>query len=93
MLLPPKFLPTRSGLPYQPFQFKLLRFSLLIITIIKISPLQIQRPIPEADPEVGERPWEHKRRLGALVVRAEPVGLPGGRVRGWGHCQAAPKGS
>ena len=42
-----------------------------------------------ADPEVGHRPVQHQRHPGTLAAGAEPVGLPGGRLRRRRHRQAA----
>ena len=45
-----------------------------IFTIIFIK--QVQRPVPEPDPEVGDRLVQHQRDPGEMAACAEHVGLP-----------------
>ena len=53
---------------------------------------QVQRPVPEPDPEVGDGLVEHQRDPGEVAARAEHVGLPRGCLRRRGHRQAAAQG-
>ena len=63
---------------------------LLVLKWNKPLCLQIQHSVQGADPEVGPEPLQHHGHHRELDDRPEPLDLPGGRVRGRGHRQAAP---
>ena len=67
-------------------------WSLLMIGIDYHMKLQVQHTFQKAHPEVDNGSGRHQRSAGALAVRAEPVGVSGGRVCGGGHRQAAAQG-
>ena len=52
------------------------RFVIINILTIKTHFSQVQRPIPEPDPEVGDGLVKHQRDPGEMAVGAEHVGLP-----------------
>ena len=68
------------------------RFVIINILTIRANFSQVQRSIPEPDPEVGDGLVKHQRDPGEVAACAEHVGLPRGRLRWWRHRQAAAQG-